>query len=546
MDPALWLLLRLRLGGWRRRLIRSLGTVKGAFFVLLGSLLIVLWLLPTFLLAKPAIPEHLAAVRQYGPLALVAYVLLTLVTNAGEQAVSFSPAEVEFLFTGPFSRRQLLGYKLLSTFMGILLSGLLFTVIFRPHYVWAVAAFVGAVLALLFVQLLTMAVVLIGSTVGIRIFSWGRKIALVLFIGLAVAVGFQVSEAIGRRHEQPAVVGRAAWESALEPMRVFVEAFTAERLWPELVRWALLALAIDGFLLGVVFFLDANYLETAAAAGERAYARRQRLRSGAGLWGQLQSRKARFSIPTLPWWGGVGSIAWRQLIAAARNPIAVLYVFGLLTVMAVAGVAAGSHEEEAGFAALTVGGSMVIMTLLLNPLIAFDFRGELDRMEVLKTLPIVPWRLAVGQLLTPVLLVTGMETVLTAGALAFLPRFNPWLPLIPVFAAPFNFFLFGIENLLFLWFPFRLTHVTPGDLQGMGRLMLFFALKAIALGVLLGVVVLLAALVYWVPVALHWWNSWIPALATAWLALALFGAAPIPLIAAAFQRFDVAGDTPPP
>src|SRR5437764_991375 len=66
----------------------------------------------------------------------------------------------------------------------------------------------------------------------------------------------------------------------LAPFRWFVNAFTSERLWPDLARWAALGLLVNLCLLAVVFALDAHYLETSAAASERAYTRLQQLRRG--------------------------------------------------------------------------------------------------------------------------------------------------------------------------------------------------------------------------------------------------------------------------
>jgi len=43
---------------------------------------------------------------------MLAMSLLALMTSGGEKAVAFTPAEVGFLFPGPFTRRELLAYKI--------------------------------------------------------------------------------------------------------------------------------------------------------------------------------------------------------------------------------------------------------------------------------------------------------------------------------------------------------------------------------------------------------------------------------------------------
>ena len=60
------------------------------------------------------------AIEENGPIATLAGL-----TSAGERAISFWPSEVDFLFAGPFTRRELLIYKLSSTIAGALFTSLI-------------------------------------------------------------------------------------------------------------------------------------------------------------------------------------------------------------------------------------------------------------------------------------------------------------------------------------------------------------------------------------------------------------------------------------
>ena len=42
------------------------------------------------------------AIRRYGPLGLCVYCFLQVLLSAGDRAIYYSPAEVNFLFCGPF------------------------------------------------------------------------------------------------------------------------------------------------------------------------------------------------------------------------------------------------------------------------------------------------------------------------------------------------------------------------------------------------------------------------------------------------------------
>src|SRR5262249_30260159 len=145
--------------------------------------------------------------------------------------------------------------------------------------------------------------------------------------------------------------------------------------------------------------------------------------------------------------------------------------------------AVGEKGDGAQFGTV-LGIAVLGMTVFLTPLLPFDFRGDVDRMAVLKTLPIRPWRLAIGQMLTPVVLATlvqwGLLSIL--GLLELWRRWNaadvsvqafldPDVVILLAcfaFAFPFNFLLFGVENLLFLLFPTRVMATAPGDFQAMG------------------------------------------------------------------------------
>ena len=50
------------------------------------------------------------------PVVMLLYVVLSILTSLGERAIYFSPSDVDFLFPAPFSRRQILLYKILGSF----------------------------------------------------------------------------------------------------------------------------------------------------------------------------------------------------------------------------------------------------------------------------------------------------------------------------------------------------------------------------------------------------------------------------------------------
>src|SRR5262249_41657746 len=151
-------------------------------------------------------------------------------------------------------------------------------------------------------------------------------------------------------------------------------------------------------------------------ASERLYAQLQRLRTGGAAAVVLRgSGTARSWLPMLPWWGGIGPVAWRQLATVPRSRSTLVILLMLLPLVALPLLGARQQNIDLRLGlAVSLGLQVSVMTLFVTPLIAFDFRGDLDRMEVLKTWPIAPVSLAIGQLLTPVLLVCLIQWIALA------------------------------------------------------------------------------------------------------------------------------------
>jgi hypothetical protein len=542
VDRALWLLLGLRLRGWLRRLRRGLGSVRGILLCLFGLFLVASWLLPVALVA-PHQPEHLQQTRRLGPLLLIAFCVLNVLFSPGERAITFTPAEVNLLFAAPLTRRQLLVYKIAGALGGALFSALFLTLLLRQHTASYLAGFVGLSLTLLFWQLFSMALSLVASVVGARAFNRRRKIVLA---GLAAVLAVAVVQAGAEARQEGWLEFLASLEETpavrvlLAPVGWLVQANTAERVWPDLVQWAGLGLGLDLALLGLVLLLDAHYLEASAAASEKLYARLQRVRRGGPAAAAAPSGKVRLSFPGLPSWGGVGPLLWRQLSTALRSLWSLVFVLALFAlILAPVLLDTGRHAPQG--AALPVAAILIVgMSPFVPPFLPFDFRGDVDRMDVLKTLPVPAWRLVLGQLLAPVLLVTAVQLVLLAGAQAVVGSLDPLLAATAAYLLPFNLLLFGVENLFFLWFPTRLTGaMAPGDFQMFGRQMLLWMAKMLVLGLVLGPAFLAGLVAYFLA-----GQSLVAAGLVGWLLVLAGAAGLLPFLVLAFKQFDVARDVP--
>jgi hypothetical protein len=533
MGP-LFVLLRLQAKAVFRRLTRGMFGVKGAVFFLIGLMVVGLWIGPSIMIAMKQPRTDPAPVRDAAPVFLLASCFLTLLTSGGDRAITFTPAEVEFLFPGPFTRRQLLAYKLFRTFAGTLLSTLILSAVLLRHASGWPQAFGALFLAMLFLQLFGVAVTLLAQSAGERAYTLTRKLLLAGIV-LAVAVPLAPAFVRGNRpgfYEVARTIHQSRVGSIMmAPLDVYGQLFAATSLSAGL-KYAGLAALIDLGMLLLVFYFDADYLEAAAARSQAIYEKAQRVRKGGVL--AIGKKTTKWRIPPLPYLGGAGPIVWRQATGAVRN------ARGLLMMLLILAVAVGPLLFSAGGSENVGGalaGAMAWLTLILANWMRFDFRGDLDQIDHLKALPVSSVALAAGQITTPTMLMTMCHLLVVAGVCLATRRVGFEMVLVACLALPFNALLFGIENWIFLIFPSRAA-TNPGDVQGYGRQVLILLAKGAIVLLAGGIAGGLAAAVQ----ALT--DSKVASGAAAVIALSVLALAVVPLVAYAFRRFDVAADVP--
>jgi hypothetical protein len=253
-------------------------------------------------------------------------------------------------------------------------------------------------------------------------------------------------------------------------------------------------------------------------------------------------RRARWRLPQLPYARGAGPIAWRQATSALRNGRGMLMMLLILAVAVGPAVFAARKDDGGGgggassVSGIAVG-AMAWITLIVGAWLRFDFRGDLDQLDYLKSLPVAPWAMAAGQIVTPTLLMTLCHLLIVAGVTAAAGHADRVLLFAAVVCLPFNAMLFAIENLIFLLFPTRAA-ANPADFQGYGRQILLLFAKGLLTLIAAGVAAALATVVHLLT------DSWGATMATAGLVMTAIAAALIPAVGWAYARFDVSGDVP--
>ncbi len=541
IHPALYKLIRLQGRAFVRRILRGAKSPGRAAALIIGAMVCIGWLiLASSQTLRQKSLESPATIRErvqlVMPVALLGICIITAVTSAGDKAIAFTPGEVDQLFPGPFTRRELLAYKLIKSTLGAVLTASILSILLMRHAQWWPACFAGVFLSLLFIQFFTITLLLSGQAVGTAAYTRFRKGVVVLAVLLALLGGRywlgmgagNIEQAVKNFRSSP--IGNAV----LTPFDPFGKLMTATTL-ADLLRWAALAALLNAGLVVLVLLLDAHYLETAIAASERRYAKIQRVRAGAFL-SVGASKTADWQLPQFPWAGGAGPVAWRQITSAARSSRGLLL---LLLIVAIGAAPALAHAKSGGNIMDLLSPLIGSLTFLCATMFTFDFRGDVDHMENLKALPLRPWAVASGELVAPVLVLSSLHFLLLGTAAVMTPGYRKWLIAGMLIVIPFNMLIFSMENLIFLLFPSRPAAVSPGDFQAMGSKFVFLIARVIVLSV----VCAFAGAAGWIVWGLSG-RHLAPAAIAAAFTLAGEACCMIPALAWAYGRYDPSIHTP--
>lgn len=483
MDQALFRLLMMRLrGGFRQRLIQ-LTSLRGLLFFL--AFVGIIWLLVAANSASSEMEavsdtalnrQALSAqISTFMPLSMLAMSLLTVALTTGP-TFHFSPAEINFLFTGPFRRRDLILYKFGAYVAGATLSSALIAVFAQGQTGSALSAFFASLLTIIFVQLNSAVIVMTSQTLEGSRLAWIRYPAIALLFAAAAASIIYAWTAPDRNLFDLLSVFRHSWVGTiiLAPYIVFAELFVSSSM-PQLAFWGGIALLINAALLRAAIWLDARTTDRALSANAQESSRWERVKQGGSYWATQRAEVRSFRRS--PAWGGLGLIAWRQALNVARDSLKVVTVF--------AGIAACAGPLIAAIGIpITDARALTIMytffVFILPRTLVCDFRGDLSRMEIYKTLPIAPWRICAGQLVVQVLVtyVVVLSLILSitvfdkgAGTSAAL--------LFAAFALPLTVLIYTIENTIHLLFPKKLVPMGRADFEFLGRSLVEFIVKTI-------------------------------------------------------------------
>ncbi len=239
----------------------------------------------------------------------------------------------------------------------------------------------------------------------------------------------------------------------------------------------------------------------------------------------------------LPEWSADAcAVIARQWVSVRRYQATIAFSFAIPTLLCLSPLATGQQVEQWFF---VVGGIALCTLLLAPPALRLDFRRDLRRMLLLRSLPVKPMSMVVGQMALPILITCVFQWItISIAAAVTTPGWSQlmlWTGMLNALAV----FTFATENALFLAYP---HHERSEGVAMMIRAKLTFLGKATVIAIALGLLVTWAILCRnHLPQPLVETSFVGGAILATWL-LAF-----VALLAATFcwKRFDLACDTPP-
>ena len=474
-------------------------------------------------------------VELLGAFGVVGAVLWGWIFGVERRVLSFTPAEVTFLFSGPVPRRGLVQYKLLRNQLLILFNSLLWTLILARERFgaspWLRALSIWVLLTTISFHRLGASFVRTSLLEHGRIALRHRVVSLVVLGAVVIGIVLSVQDALPALASGwaagPTTFLDALAEAAAEPLprmvlapfRALVRPLAAHSFaeWVRAMGPALLLLTLH-----YVWVIRADTaFEEAAAEASLLRARQVSARGGAPASPSLAHRRLPplFRLAPVGWRGG--ALLWKNLLAVVRTRharnMAVAFIVGAVAVAVLTFQGDGTVAEIAGWLATT----WAALSLVIGPQwIRNDLRSDLLKLDLLRSYPLPGRSVVAAETAASTLVLTCMQVgLLLIAYIAFLgvPDLDPPLDVrTAVLAAAvvclpgINFLGMLIHNGTALLFPawVHLGSNRPGGVEALGQNMLMIVAYATLLAMALAAPAGLAAgLGILLEGSLGWWAA---------------------------------------
>lgn len=487
MHTALWQLLWFDLRGTLRELlnIRRNWRQLVLFFLMM-------FFIGLFVTARLwASPSDLTAGR-FGPAMpfwAFLYLAATWLTASADRGLVMRPAEIHFVAGGPFRDRDVITLSLVRLAFRALVSAGVLSLIALAYVSSYVSALIGTWLLISVSLLVGMLVALASRKAHSQIVKSSRRALTFLGVAVLLLMIYQSMHHVREAGEQPrvSVVAASAIETpigqvVLSPLRWMFAPLVSPALYPTTLGQLPARAAVICGLIALIYLLGGRFLEATANRTDQSIAKRQTaLRSGLAGSPKTMGWFNGIVIPTIPRLGGVGSVAWLQIVHSIRIlPRFLVFTLTIVGVVLVVPVMVDRSRLEGWGAIGWMAGLTTYADFLLLLQLPVGFLGPIAQREVLKSLPIASWRIVLGQLAGPVVPLCALHVVTTVLFLYLVPQQWGQVLVTAVALIPAALVLIANINLLGAWNVIRPRALQQRDALAAGRAMasvwIFFAM----------------------------------------------------------------------
>ncbi len=477
MHRALWQLLWFDLRGSFRGLLNVHRNWRQLILALL------MFLFVGFLLAARVMSGSTAGGDRFGdamPFWALIYLLATWLTASADRGLVMRPAEIHFVVGGPFPNRDVITLNLVRLAFRALVSAVVLALIALAYVHSYLSALFGMWLLISVSLLVGMIVSLSARRVHGRAVRVARRMLVLMALPTLIALIVQSMRLLQAEGFEPRISTVAATalhtpvgSVILPPLAWMFAPLSANSLFMDTLQMFPLRLVVIAGLVVLVYVLGGQYAETSTGRTDASMARRHAaLRSGVSGGALTSSWTRRLSLPVPPRLGGVGSVAWMQMVHSLRIlPRYLVFTTAIVGVVLVVPLMVDARR----LSGTSVIGWMAALTAYADFLLLLQlpvgFLGPVAQREMLKSLPIPSWRIALGQLAGPIIPLAVLHALVMILFLILTPESTGYVLLTSLALVPAALVLVANINLLGSWNIIRPRALQQRDALAAGRAM---------------------------------------------------------------------------
>ncbi|MDQ3697726.1 MAG: hypothetical protein M3373_06845 [Gemmatimonadota bacterium] len=344
-------------------------------------------------------------------------------------ALAFSPAEVDFLFPAPLSRRQLIAFKLLRAQLAIVAGAALWTVLLARSGTlnWTLrAAAVWALFSTLHMHQLGASLVRASAAEQGAAGARRHALSIAVFAAAAVALAWSVAASVPAlrdavsRMEVVGILAEALRRPAAHVALLPFHWILAPSLAPDAAAWGRampVALALLLAHAAWVLLSDAAFEEAAVEAS----ARRARRLATRGSTSFSSGGARRVWLPLRPTGPPEWAITWKNLVAQSRL-VGAATVLRLLAGIAIGFAIAALNTQTNLVELLAIfAASWAALLLVAGPLwVRNDLRQDWPKLALLRTFPLGGAAIVGAEIAASTITLTLVQLAALAVALALI------------------------------------------------------------------------------------------------------------------------------